>query len=211
MNAAIKEIDELRNKIELYRKDLSKNEMLVRYTLIDPFLRLLGWDTANPSQILPEYSTGSGRADYAMIDTEGNIIAFVGAKKLGAAEDLNQHISYCIASAVSYFIATDGNVWEFYDAFKKVHIPEKRIERWVIIDEKPGEIIKKSLIISNFSEFGVYNNKTKVEMKKDNIEANQFPKRETFLEAQKKEKRSSPVRPIDLLISGESIHVSKVR
>jgi hypothetical protein len=102
-------------------------------------------------------------------------------------------------------------VWEFYDAFKKVHIPEKRIERWVIIDEKPGEIIKKSLIISNFSEFGVYNNKTKVEMKKDNIEANQFPKRETFLEAQKKEKRSSPVRPIDLLISGESIHVSKVR
>ncbi len=209
IEAAIKEINEIRQKIENYKTDLSKNETLVRYSLIDPFLRLLGWDTANPSQVVPEYSTGSGRADYALIDSESNLIAFVGAKKLGTPEDLNQHITYCNSSNVSYFIATDGNVWEIYDVFKRAKTPEKMIARWVITDENPGEIIKKALSISNFSEFGSYAEKPTYS--ENNESEPNTPKRETFLEAQKREKRAAPTRPTALVIGGVSVHVSKVR
>ncbi|MHB1811852.1 MAG: hypothetical protein ACYCPR_05495 [Thermoplasmataceae archaeon] len=209
IEAAIREITEIKKRIENFRSDLAKNEALVRYSLIDPFLRLLGWDTANPSQVVPEYSTGTGRADYALIDTEGNILAFLGAKKLGTPEDINQHITYCNSSAVSYFIATDGDIWELYDVFKKVKIPEKRIARWVISEEKPGEIIRKALVISNFSEFGNYYERS--DYGTSEVIGSPPARRETFLEAQKKEKRASPTRPKKLVILGETLSVSKVR
>ncbi len=104
IGSAIREINEIRERIENYKTDLSKNETPVRYSLIDPFLSLLGWGTANPNQVVPEYSTGSGGTDCALIDSESNLITFVGAKKLGTPEDLNQHITYCNSNNVSYFI-----------------------------------------------------------------------------------------------------------
>ena len=44
-------IKKLRERIERYRNLLEKNEMLTRYILIDPLLRVLGWDIENPEQV----------------------------------------------------------------------------------------------------------------------------------------------------------------
>ncbi|MEM3014721.1 MAG: hypothetical protein QXS08_01825 [Nitrososphaerota archaeon] len=57
----------LRERAVKYRDQLAKNEVLTRYALIDPFLRLLGWDTEDPEQIRPEFSTQAGRPDYALL------------------------------------------------------------------------------------------------------------------------------------------------
>ena len=70
----IEKIEELKIKLNKYREQYSGNETLVRYSLIDPFLRMIGWDTSDPSQVIPEYSTGNGRADYALFGSDGNII-----------------------------------------------------------------------------------------------------------------------------------------
>jgi len=40
----VEKIEELRGKVNKYKNELSKNELLTRYVLIDPFLRLLGWE-----------------------------------------------------------------------------------------------------------------------------------------------------------------------
>ncbi len=77
--------------------------MSVRCALIDPFLKLFGWDVENPSEVIPEFSTHAGRPDYALI-VDGRIVAFVGAKALGKSEDTLQYISYCVAQGVPYFI-----------------------------------------------------------------------------------------------------------
>ena len=208
---AIEKIEELKNKIKRYKEIYSGNETLVRYSLIDPFLRMMGWDTSDPSQVIPEYSTGNGRADYALFGSDGSIIALLGAKKLGTSENLNQHLAYCLSVPSPYFIATDGNVWELYDAFKKVKLEEKIIEKWTILEDPPGEIIKKALIISNFSEFG--------KGTKDNIGKHAETKysepvselsRNTFIEVDRT-KRSPPTRPKKLLIQGQEIRVSTVR
>ncbi|MGC8651528.1 MAG: hypothetical protein ACP5RX_02870 [Minisyncoccia bacterium] len=146
-------IENLKKKINTYENDFSKSEALVRYALIDPFLRVLGWDTEDPSQIRPEYSTQAGRPDYALILRE-KPMAFLGAKGLGKSEDLNQHITYCNSEAVPYFIATDGNKWELYDVFKQVKIQDKKITNWEILNDDPSEIAIKALSISNISSFG---------------------------------------------------------
>jgi hypothetical protein len=208
---AVEKIEELKNKINKYRDIYSGNETLVRYSLIDPFLRMIGWDTSDPSQVIPEYSTGNGRADYALFRPDGTIIALVGAKKLGTSENLSQHLAYCLSVPSPFFIATDGNNWELYDPFKKVKMEDKLIERWNILNDLPGEIIKKALSISNFSEFGkgTKDNIQKIGGAKALGPEDELPKK-TFIEVDH-ERRSPPTRPKRLLILGQEMRASTVR
>lgn len=148
-------IKKLKRKIVDYKEDFSKNEALVRYALIDPFLRSLGWDTEDPKQVKPEYSIEVGRPDYALFTLGNKVpIAFIGAKKLGKNEDLQQHISYCVSEGVKYFITTDGNRWEVYDTFKQMKVPEKKIAEWDISNDSESKVAYKSLMIANLEAFG---------------------------------------------------------
>lgn len=134
----------------------------------------------------------------------------VGAKKLGAAEDIDQHIAYCMKVPSTYFIATDGNVWELYDAFKKVKPQDKLVVRWVIAKERPGEVIRKALTISNISEFGKtdYSGEARLESTMLNHTLPQY--KETFIEASASN-RSPPTKPRKLVIEGEELPVHNVR
>ncbi|PKB80324.1 MAG: hypothetical protein BZY88_08950 [SAR202 cluster bacterium Io17-Chloro-G9] len=76
-------IEELRGRIGHHSAVLRQNEMATRYILIDPLLRELGWDTADPKQVIPEYRSGSGSADYALLK-DGKPIVVVEAKKIGS-------------------------------------------------------------------------------------------------------------------------------
>lgn len=148
-------IEKLKDKINKYRNEFSGNEFLVRYSLIDPFLRALGWDTEDPDQVRPEYSTGAGRPDYALFQKgKETPIAFVGAKKLGKFEDLDQYLTYCVKENVKFFIATDGDHWELYDVFKQEKIMNKKVVEWYISRDEPSRILFKSLSIANLELFG---------------------------------------------------------
>lgn len=146
---------DLKGKIEKYREKLVKNEMLVRYTLIDPFLRALGWDTENPEQVEPEYDVGGEKPDYAL-KLGGRVVAFVEAKSLNGITEkvIRDKQRYSVDSGVRYTVITDGNLWLVYDVFKEVPWREKEICRWSITEEDPAIIAIKSLIIANTSAFG---------------------------------------------------------
>ncbi len=145
----------LKEKIAKYGDEFSKNEALVRYALIDPFLRALGWDIEDPEQVKPEYSTEAGRPDYALfLRNKERPYAFIGAKKLGKNEDLQQHISYCVSEGVTFFIATDGNHWELYDTYRKTKLPEKKITEWDISYDNESIVAIRSISIANLESFG---------------------------------------------------------
>jgi len=155
INDILELIEKLKDKINKYKSELSGNEFLVRYSLIDPFLRALGWDTEDPGQVIPEYSTPAGRADYALLlKGKKSPIAFVGAKKLKKPENLEQHVSYCVSEGVKFFIATDGDHWELYDTFKETKTQNKKLFEWNISKDEPSEILFKSLLIANSELFG---------------------------------------------------------
>ena len=121
-------IDTLRERIAHHRLALSQSEALTRYALIDPLLRELGWDTANPDLVTPEYSVNGKRADYALLES-GQVVVFLEAKRL--EENLSNHRSQVVAYAselgIRYPALTNGNDWEVYDNSQLVPIDQRRI------------------------------------------------------------------------------------
>jgi predicted type IV restriction endonuclease len=139
-------INRLRGLVEDYRVEFEKSEALTRYCLVDPFLKIWGWDVNDPSLVRPEFSTEAGRPDYALL-IEGKPLIYVGVKALGRQEKIEQYINYCITTGVPYFITTDGVKWEVYDTHLPKPLHEKKIAEWNILEDKPNEIIQKAFVI----------------------------------------------------------------
>lgn len=121
-------IETLQGRIEQHRPALSQSEALTRYALIDPLLRALGWDTADPALVTPEYRVGNKSADYALLKSDG-VAVFLEAKRLD--ENLPPHrsqvVAYTSELGIRYPALTNGNEWEVYDNSQLVPIDQRRI------------------------------------------------------------------------------------
>lgn len=108
-------IRDMRNRIENSRSSFQNSETATRYQLIDPVLDELGWDVRNNNLVVPEYTVGGGRVDYALMH-DGDPIAVVEAKNLSRTLDDSvtvQVLSYITdESTVKYAIATNGDSWQ---------------------------------------------------------------------------------------------------
>ena len=142
-------VEKLRQRIQSHRSLLSGSEWLTRYTLIDPLLRELGWDTEDPELVIPEYSSGGGRADYALI-SNGHPAVIVEAKKLGEPLSLSvisQVLNYCLIEGTAHFAMTDGRRWEIYETHKPVPISEKQVVSFDLLDTSPSDVCLKALAL----------------------------------------------------------------
>ena len=120
---------------------------MTRYALIDPLLRELGWDTSDPAMVAPEYISGSGSADYALL-SNGSPAMMVEAKKLGTPlQDsvILQVLNYCQMEGTKHFAITDGVRWSIYDTHKPVPMNEKRVAEFNLINQPPIEFCLKAL------------------------------------------------------------------
>ena len=122
-------IETLQARINAHAPEMQKSEALTRYALIDPLLRGLGWDTGDPSQVLVEYQSGGGSADYALLAADGQPKIIVEAKRLGTPLQgaVTQGINYCIQLGIPYFALTEGRQWELYETFLPVPLQEKLV------------------------------------------------------------------------------------
>ena len=113
-----KQIELLSSRISTNRSAWSGNETATRIQLIDPLLREIGWDTADPDQVTPEYSVGSRNADYVLLSNAGPI-AVVEAKNLGVKIDSGSRLqahSYVDQESIRFVIVTNGDRWELYSS-----------------------------------------------------------------------------------------------
>ena len=136
----------LKERIKKHNEMLSKNEMATRYALIDPLLTSLGWDLQDPGQVQTEYSTGDGRADYAMFsrgDTNAPRLV-IEAKKLGRpiGDGINQSITYCVGRGIPYFVVTNGRDWSAYETHRPVPVTEKRTVDFKLTDPAQTTVMK---------------------------------------------------------------------
>ena len=122
-------VDELAKRINMHRDRLGKSESTTRYALIDPLLSKIGWNLADPNQVLTEYTTESNkRLDYAMW-SQKRVCLVVEAKALGkdlGDEEANQAIQYCYRTGCQHYVVTNGDRWEGYDLYAKGELSEKR-------------------------------------------------------------------------------------
>ena len=113
-------VETLRERINLQPPIIS-SEWQTRYALIDPLLRALGWDTADPTMVVPEDGSGNGRADY-LLQADGKPCMVIEAKRLGASlsDAQRQALDYAMDASrqARYFTATNGKEWMIYDTHK---------------------------------------------------------------------------------------------
>lgn len=121
-------VETLRARIDAHGQALRGSEALTRYALIDPLLRELGWDTSDPTQVVPEYTSAGGRADYALLSEDGRPQIIIEAKSLGTPPQsaVQQVINYCTYDGYDHFAVTDGARWELYETHKPGNWQEKR-------------------------------------------------------------------------------------
>ena len=123
-------IETLKSRINEHRSVLQGNEAQTRLSLIDPLLRALGWDTADPALVRPEYVVNGRRADYALMNAQGDVVVFLEAKNLGehlAANHRSQVVAYASELGIRFPALTNGNEWEVYDNSQLVPIEQRRV------------------------------------------------------------------------------------
>lgn len=111
-------VQNLADRIKQHGHILRGNEQATRYALIDPLLASLGWNLADPSEVVAEYrlgDSGDGKVDYAML-YDGEPYLLIEAKNLGerlsrAAEQAGR---YVMTTRAQYVVLTNGEQWEGY-------------------------------------------------------------------------------------------------
>ena len=108
----------LRQTIARYHENLKRNEIQTRASLIDPMLRVIGWDVSNPDEVVQETGRGAGVADYALKDRNtGMPLLLLESKSLNTdlGKAREQVAQYCYGEAVRSAIITDGDDWVLLD------------------------------------------------------------------------------------------------
>lgn len=154
-------LDELYEQLRKLREDISEfseyleaNETGTRQVLIDPLLRVLGWEVADPTQVRLEFGIskldgGKKVADYVLIQDE-KPVAVVEAKKLNT-KNLEAAIGAAMVEAVErgikYILVTDGDRWRVYDVFKEAAIDKKLVVEFSVVSDPLSVSAVNALVI----------------------------------------------------------------
>ena len=116
------------------------NEAAVSHGIVTPVLAALGWDTADPHQIVPEYSLQRGRVDFALFGLGHRASVFIEVKQVGrAVEGDRQLFEYAFHQGVPLCVLTDGREWSFYLPSGQGSYEDRRVYRLQLDDREPAE------------------------------------------------------------------------
>ena len=150
-------INTLKKRIQTHGAVLKVRETRTRMALIDPLLKVLGWDTSDPALVIPEFSfknqkrgsKNQERADYALLDSANNPVFVLEAKKL--YEPLDNHTGqmagYAFNDGIPYAGLTDGNHWKMYDVFKRRPLEERLVLDLSIVETPLHESALQLLLL----------------------------------------------------------------
>ena len=120
---AIEDIKDLADRVPNLRPVLD-DEAKTKQFLILPLIRALGYDDANPAEVVPEYAADFGtrsgwKADYALMSGEGPLIVME-CKQLSnklSTDEINQlgrYFSFVPFAGAKIGILTNGVIYKFF-------------------------------------------------------------------------------------------------
>src|SRR5260221_3495446 len=121
------------------------NEAAVSHGILVPLLQALGWDPAEPDQVMPEYASGRGRVDFALCASPSRPSVFVEVKGVGRSLDGDRQLfEYAFHEGVPLCVLTDGKEWTFYLPSGQGTYEDRRVYR-LQIDDRSAEDSKLTL------------------------------------------------------------------
>ena len=156
-------IEKLKRRIERHKRYFEEGgqpEWRTRIGLIDPLLKALGWDVADPRaveiepKVTADTPTGKGWADYALMGSLGSNpkpVVIIEAKNLSIKKPpLPQTVGYVVnenmtrAPKIPYCAWTNGDEWGVYDVSTQNQVMQASIE-----GEDSAELALKFLSLWN--------------------------------------------------------------
>jgi predicted type IV restriction endonuclease len=130
--------------IELIRERLAQgaypSEAAISHGVVTPILNGLGWDSADPGQLVPEFRVPSGRVDFAVLGSGRRPCIFIEVKGVGRAMDGDRQLfQYAFHQGVPLCVLTDGREWSFYLPAGQGSYEDRRIYRLQLDDRDPAE------------------------------------------------------------------------
>ena len=108
----IKLIEQIRQNL---REFAYPNEASISHGIVTPVLQALGWNRADPRQLVPEYTVGRGRVDFALLGAGRKPTVFLEVKKNSFREAADQQLfEYAFHEGVPLCVLTNGAEWSFY-------------------------------------------------------------------------------------------------
>lgn len=116
------------------------NEASISHGIVTPILQALGWNTADPKQLVPEYTVERQRVDFALLGAGKKPAVFIEVKGQGlAAQGDKQLFGYAFHSGVPLCVLTDGAEWSFYLPGGQGSYEDRRVYRLQLDERSPEE------------------------------------------------------------------------
>jgi predicted type IV restriction endonuclease len=125
-------IEKIENEIKIikqrlidFKSDFNTNEQAVRTQLIEPILKVLGWDIHNPNIVKPNAIDQYGKIPDYTLYKNGEKTLIVEAKNISAKLTDNKIIAqigtYCYSSGdgIEFGILTNGAKWLLFKTYEK--------------------------------------------------------------------------------------------
>ncbi len=130
--------------IERIRERLAQgayvNEAAISHGVVTPILNALGWDSADPDQLVPEFALPRGRVDFALFALGHRPGVFIEVKGIGRAMDGDRQLfEYAFHQGVPLCVLTDGREWSFYVPGGQGSYDDRRVYRLQLDDRDPEE------------------------------------------------------------------------
>ena len=129
-------------KLRSDRRLASFDEAATKQIVLLRILSLLGWDIYNIDEVVPEYSVGSQRVDYALRHSNASEV-FIEVKKVG--EDLEKHqeqlLNYSFREGIKLSILTNGISWRFYLPLHEGSWEQRKFYTIEIYDQGSEDIV----------------------------------------------------------------------
>lgn len=148
----VEEVELTAGRIDAHRDYLRGHETRTRCLLVDPIIRVLGWELEDPSQVQIEFKIEAGRPDYALM--QGGVpIAVIEVKKVGKSLDgtnlVGQMMKYSADVAcrtVGVIILTNGREWWLFpreDGFSRTEVTVSRGENWPVAHALVAHLLRQ--------------------------------------------------------------------
>ncbi|MCH8956239.1 hypothetical protein IIA28_13120 [candidate division KSB1 bacterium] len=127
------------------------NEASVSQGILLPILQRLEWPVFDTSIVIPEYTIGGRRVDYALCDRIDHPVIFIEVKKTGQAEGADKQLfEYAFHKGIQLALLTDGREWHFYLPGEEGEYHERRVYKLDIIERDPNDAAK---ILERYLQF----------------------------------------------------------
>ncbi len=135
----VETIEQVKSRMNEHGEYLEGLEWRTRIVLIDPLLKVLGWDVTNPKFVKLEHPIKKSIFDYAFCDENDEVLMIVEAKKFNddPLKSVEAQLGkYLLTTGVPYFLLTNGDKWILYN-MQKPGILKDKVEFEINLQTEP--------------------------------------------------------------------------